>query len=255
LVQPLKNRGLGNFIRNKQVGYFDPWRNPVSLDGLRDAAREWLLLTFSVGLAPEQRWGFKEIRYSGQAVTRFLLTLFPHCQFVILRRNLTELCISNVLADWSLDKLQSLGSFEDEAEAAQVVADCAYAIAAFDMRLADAARIAGASALSIKSEELVNRGKEIFEFLALPMNGKLEAELAQVILARRGQTNKDLRLGLLNRDFILKWAEHYIPLAVADIRTNGVDRMRLMGVDGKGKFCFLIGDHNLQGTKFSSMGW
>ena len=60
LVKPLPKRDLGGFIRNKQMGSFEPWRTSVSLEGLRGAARDWMLQTFSIGLTPEQRWGVKE---------------------------------------------------------------------------------------------------------------------------------------------------------------------------------------------------
>ncbi len=255
LTAPLAERGLGEFIRWQTPIDFSPWRSPVSSDSLRASMRDWIIRTFRTGVAPEQRWGTKEIRYGGTAITQFLRELFPACQFLVFRQDLTELCISNILAPWSADDLRALGTFTDPAEAEAVVADCAYALAAVDWRLQQTLDVAGSTAMCIRSEDSANMADGIFAFLNLPLTQAIRDAITAVMERRVGQTDKGQSIGALNRDSIRQWAEKYIPAAQHEIAKNGLDRTRLMGQGGRGRYCFLAGDHAMRGSGRTSMGW
>jgi hypothetical protein len=255
LNHPLAERGLAQFIRNKPQPTFEPWRTPVSAEALRAAMRDWMVQTFTTGLAPEQRWGMKEIRYGGAPITQFLQTLFPQAQFLVLRRDLVSLCVSNILAPWSLDGLSTMGTFQNDAEAQTVVADCAYALTALDQRLDETVQQAGAAVLPLTANEIPLKIGEIFEFLALPLTQPLVASIAQVIHHRVGATDLSKSIGRLNRDSILTWAPRYLDLARREIARDGLDLARLQGREGRGQYCFVTGDHALRGSGRSSMGW
>ncbi|MBU6420116.1 MAG: sulfotransferase [Proteobacteria bacterium] len=255
LSRPLPERGLGHFLRNKPMPDFAPWRTPVSIEGVRQMVREWMLRTFTIGLAPEQRWGIKEIRYGGPLITRSLLELFPAGQFVVLRRNLVDLCASNILAAWSLDRLGQTGKFETEEDAKAVISDCAYALTAMDHRLRKTAEIAGASAFTLNMEEVPVRAEAIFEFLRLPLSPAVKAAIASMIAAKVGDSDQSLSLGKLNIGLIKAWAPVFVAEAQRDIEQNGLDRERLLGFGPRGKYCFIVGDHSMRDTMRTSMGW
>ena len=131
---PLANRSLAKHIAFEATNLttFDPWISPLSLDAFRQWACEFIGTMFSKGLPPGTRWGFKEIRYHSVATAEFLIRLFPHARFVILRRDVLQLCISNIFAPWSRKELVAMGVHKDPVKARQAIKDCAYALAAID---------------------------------------------------------------------------------------------------------------------------
>lgn len=255
LVTPMAERGLDRFLKNKTATAFNPWRTTVSHHATRTMIRAWLIETFTRGLTPGQRWGFKEIRYGGETITRFLMDLFPEGQFLLLHRDRTSLCISNILCEWSLKQLRTMGSFKQEAEARQVVADCAYAIAAMDGRLAASRRIAGPAGFALDIADLPAQVETIFSFLGLAMTGQVQRACADVLDTRIGKTNTNRSLGLLDRSFIAQWAPLYLAEAQRSIAAQGLNPGRLTAQTGPGQYCFLVGDHDMRGSGLTSMGW
>lgn len=65
---------------------FRPWVSPFPPDEMIERLRSFVIDTFTSGLTPDVRWGFKEIRYSG-AEMRNLMGLFPAAHLVILARD------------------------------------------------------------------------------------------------------------------------------------------------------------------------
>ncbi|HQT45648.1 MAG: hypothetical protein B7X08_00700 [Acidocella sp. 20-63-7] len=255
LRQPLAERGLERYVRERGQLVFDPWKSPVDAAGLRDFTRAWMVRSFSTALQPGQRWGFKEIRYGGETITRFLLDLFPKGRFLVLRRGLVELCVSNILAEWSISELSRMGTFETLAEAQAVVADGAYTLAAMDWRLEQTAQIAGWAARTIWKHPMGSAIPGMFEFLGLGHNSETQINVIRVISKAAGETDKNLRLGMLDRAFIEALAPACLQAAQEAIGRNGLDRERLLRQGGRGQYCFLAGDHELRTSRLSSMGW
>lgn len=65
---------------------FRPWVSPFEPDDFVDSLRSFIVQTFTSGLTPDVRWGFKEIRYSGAEIRR-MMELFPKAHLVILARD------------------------------------------------------------------------------------------------------------------------------------------------------------------------
>lgn len=255
LVTSMAERGLDRFLKNKTATAFNPWRTTVSHHATRSMLRAWLMETFTRGLTARQRWGFKEIRYGGETIIHFLLDLFPEAQFLLLHRDLTSLCVSNILCEWSLKRLRVMGSFRQETEARQVVADCAYAIVAMEARLAASRRAAGPAAFALDIADLPAQAETIFAFLGLAMTGQTSRAAADVLATRIGKTNTNRSLGLLDRSFIAQWSPVYLAEAQRSIAAQGLNSARLTAQTGPGQYCFLLGDHDMRGSGLSSMGW
>ena len=250
---PLGERRLERFVAKQSLEEFDAWTNPMDVERLRSWTRSFLIETFSSGLKPGQRWGIKEIRYGGAALTWFLLNLFPDCRVLVLRRDLVQLCISNILAEWSLGELAEMGV--TDAQADMVVADCAYAVAAVDWRLQRAAQAAGARGKALWLTDVPTAMQEVFRFLDLDLDLATAHAVGRIIQSPVGATNRTRRLGRIDEDFISAEAPRHLQAALACIDADGLDRARLLGLGGTGRFCFLVGDHSLRQTGLSSMGW
>lgn len=65
---------------------FRPWVSPFHPDSITERLKTFIVETFTEGLTPEVRWGFKEIRYSAAELRR-LMELFPDAHLVILARD------------------------------------------------------------------------------------------------------------------------------------------------------------------------
>jgi hypothetical protein len=138
-------------------------------------------------LGPEQRWGFKEIRYHSLITARFLAELFPWSRFVLLRRDLKEVVASSVLAPWSLNSLTDVKSRED---VEHVVQDCARAVCAMHVGLGTIAAGLPERVLSIGVADLVDGQirERLFEFLALRLDDTIRAKIAVAASERLGAT-------------------------------------------------------------------
>lgn len=242
-------------FRGKQLSAlleFNPWLNPLQPAQLREHHRRLISGVFRQGLAGDQRWGLKEIRYNAPATTAFLAALYPRAQFLILRRDLTELCVSNILAEWSAQRLVQMHAGRTPESAHEVLSDCAYALCVVDAQLQRSRELLGARALEIDAADVTGSMAGVFAFLNLtPPDGFTETA---ALLSRYplGATPKDVAVGLLDQAYVRDGAPALIAQAQAEIGGRGPDLARLKGLAG-GRYSFLVGDHDLQGTSLSSL--
>lgn len=74
------------------------WTNNFSNNDFIDEFRNFIINLLSKGVNPNQRWGFKEIRY-GITEMEFLRLLFPQAQFIFIVRNPLD-TISSMIFSW-----------------------------------------------------------------------------------------------------------------------------------------------------------
>jgi hypothetical protein len=236
---------------------FDPWISPVSLAGFREWARSFIGSTFSMGLPRGSRWGFKEIRYHSVTTAEFLIRLFPLAQFIILRRDMEQLCVSNIFARWSIKELLETGVQKDLLRAREAIQDCAYALVAIDRGLLQIAEALPNQSRTIRYEDLASKPQSVitslFEFLELPPSLVTDNKIHRVLSVKSGRTDRDQVHGLLTRDFVESLAPQALAEARLAIDTKGVDLVRLKRLGPCGQYSYLVGDHPLRRTSFSSM--
>jgi hypothetical protein len=258
MEESLDRRGLDAFVdKPKQDFDFSPWLSPVTGTAFREFARNYILRTFSYHLLPGQRWGTKEIRYHSLGFAQFVHRLFPGTQFVLLHRDPVELCVSNVMAEWSLRHLDRLNAGASDDVAAAVVSDCAYALAAIDWGMD---RIQGSfnnlcltveyAALRSGCEEEIER---IFTFLSLPVSNDVIKAAECVLSIRSGETPSGLSVGKITEAFVRSVAPRAVAEARMQIAAAGPDYGRLRSKRGVGKYSFLVGDHFVASEDISSV--
>jgi hypothetical protein len=97
------NRGPGLLLPDFQYPWAAlEWANPYSLEEVKQQVAGFMKGFFASRLAPEQRWGFKEVRYNQTEALDMLHDVFPQGQFVFLRRNPLEVTRSIILT-WKKD--------------------------------------------------------------------------------------------------------------------------------------------------------
>lgn len=74
------------------------WTNNFFNNDFLDEFRNFIINLLSKGVNPNQRWGFKEIRY-GITEMEFLSLLFPQAQFIFIVRNPLD-TISSMIFSW-----------------------------------------------------------------------------------------------------------------------------------------------------------
>jgi hypothetical protein len=248
LAMPLPERGLEQQASNTTV--FNPWRNPVDLSEYRQWCHDFIRASFTRGVPSDRRWGLKEIRYHSLMTTTFLANIFPMGKFVILRRDPIQICISSIFADWSIEQLSKMGAGETKDDARAVIYDSAYAAVAIDHQLAQSAAALKERCLMIWYRDLWSSIGSIFTFLEL--DPAPEEVVAKAIGTRSGITNRNQRIGLINRTLVEQIAPEAIRHAAAIVSGSGIDVARLKRLRG-GRYCFLLGDHDLEATPYSSM--
>ncbi len=258
LTQPLADRDLAEHVHRDKFapGGFDPWLNPFEQAEWRDGCRRDLEATFRRGLHPGQRWGFKEVRYHTQATAGFLLALFPDARFVILRRPLGPLTLSNLLTPWSMELLRQLGATEHEAQLRAAVHDCVYALAVVNGGLGAIARAWPERCRAITAAALAEPERtfsDLFAFLGLSQWPALLDEIKEASERRLGVTDMERGEGLLSRGSVERLLPEALAAARAALATGEPDLARLRRLGPIGRYSFLVGDHELAGTKLSSM--
>jgi Sulfotransferase family len=226
---------------------FMPWINPFTCSDFADHCRQLIRSMMVRGVGAGQRWGFKEIRYHRPMVAAFLEKLFPHGQFILLLRDPIELCISNILVDWSLEHLRARG-VEDRREFLRVVDDCLYAIVAIQEGLMQCARDLPGKSIITRYEALagspLSEMTRVLGFLALPLTAPVLDKMRIVAGAVSGATDKAAaeHNALLNEHQIRIVAQELLCGVTENIRAEGIDTARLMGLGDKGKYSFLTGE-------------
>ena len=258
LTQPLADRDLAGHVRLDKFapGGFDPWLNPFEQSAWREDCRRSLAAMFSQHLHQGQRWGFKEVRYHTPDTARFLLTLFPDARFVILRRPLGPLTISNMLTPWSVNLLRQLGATEDEAKLRAAVHDCVYALAVVNGGLGAIARAFPAQCRAIESRDLGEPERifaDLFAFLGLTQWPALLDEVRTASERRLGMTDLDGSEGLLSRAAVERLLPEALEAARAALTTGLPDLARLRRLGPVARYSFLVGDHEVAATNLSSM--
>jgi len=76
---------------------FKPWVSPFRPADLEHSVTAMVRDLFTRDLDPSIRWGFKEIRYTGEELTT-LMSMFPQAHVVILARDLEGFCQSRFFA-------------------------------------------------------------------------------------------------------------------------------------------------------------
>jgi hypothetical protein len=235
---------------------FDPWTSPFEQGAWRTWCRQFLETTFRRGLHPGQRWGFKEVRYHTLTVARFLLALFPDARFVILRRDLAPLLMSNMLAPWSIETLRRMGATDSGTELRAAVHNCAYALAVVCRGLDDIATALPGQCHVVPGAALadpVATFSALFTFLGLSRWPALMDEVAEASDRQLGATDLDRKEGVLSRALVERLIPEAMSAAEAALAAGGPDLARLKRLGPVGRYSFLAGDHHLVGTTLSSM--
>lgn len=258
LTRPLGERDLAEHVRLGKFdpGGFDPWRNPFEQADWRDWCRRFIEATFCRGLHPGQRWGFKEVRYHTPVTARFLATLFPEARFVLLQRELGPLVVSNMLTPWSMGKLRRLGATDSEAGVRAAVHDCAYALAVVNHGLDGIAKALPRQCCVVRSRALTDPVRTfgaLFAFLGLPQWPALLDEVKEASDRQLGVTDLGQSEGHLSRETVLRLLPEALAAAAADLAAGPPDLARLKRLGPTGRYSFLVGDHELVGTPYSTM--
>lgn len=245
---------------------FRPWRAPFAARDFAAACRMMVRDLFSRGVLPQQRWGFKEIRYHSPLLATFLRQLFPAARFIILDRDPVELCVSDMLVTWGRERLLEDDVHRDQARFLRAVEDCLYAIAAVRRNLALAAsELVGQSTLlryEVLSASPVIALDRVFRFIGLPVDAGVEEAVRAAAGCISGPTDKGEAVpagirGLLTPDSVRRAAASILPRVSAQIERDGVDLPRLRRELGRnsesGRYSWLLGDHGVAQTALSTM--
>jgi hypothetical protein len=232
---------------------FSAWTNPFNSAELLDWCGRLMVSSHNKGISPEQRWGVKEIRYANPRTVGFLRDAFPAAQFVILKRSLVDLCVSNILADWSARALRELSAGTDSESADAVIADCAYALCVIERQLDDSARLLGSQSLKVWYRDIPNTTERLFQFLQLELSDEVRRTVEIAMEKRAGATQLEGHVGILTSDYIRERAPACIEAAHKSIVNDGIDWARLKRLAGRGRYSFLVGDHDFRRSSLSCM--
>jgi hypothetical protein len=240
---------------------FDPWANPFGPDDFVTQCRRLLRDLFTHGVPQDQRWGFKEIRYHDPKLLAFLDAVFPLAQGVVLTRDPVELCISNMLAAWALERLEAAGVDRDRAEFLRAVEDCLYAIVAIERNLKAVMLGRADRVITVRYEALCESPstelERVIKFLGLAVDRPIQARLDHVLAHVTGGTERrsdaSNRQGWLAAAPIRDAAMSLLPRVREMIARDGADRARLRGLGPKGGYCYLLGDHHVGDPGISTL--
>jgi hypothetical protein len=249
--------GIGNRGRTR----FQPWANPFTVADVAEGCRSLIRGLFTRGIAARQRWGFKEIRYHSPVLAGFLRLLFPASRFILMDRDPIELCVSNMLVSWSLDRLLADGIQLDRTAFLGAVEDCLYGITVIRRNLAAIAAELGDRCIPLDYAALSSDPRaemeRVFAFLELPSVSGVGDCLDRAGASTLGATDKrPFRrecLGLLNAATIREAALAILPLVITRIERDGIDLPRLRRERATGRYSWLMGDHGVAESPLSSM--
>lgn len=113
-AKPAVIRNLADGYENRESvvgelsekGAFKPWVSPFTAEMVAESLRDYVIDLFTSGLAPEVRWGFKEIRYTEIELERFM-RMFPDTHLIVLARDIPGYATSRFFSfgnsDFDLD--------------------------------------------------------------------------------------------------------------------------------------------------------
>jgi hypothetical protein len=199
-----------------------------------------LLSLFTRGLRRSQRWGFKEIRYHRPVLIKFLHELFPQGQFVLMQRNIVDLCVSSLLAPWFVKRLLAEGVGHDQNAFLKTVDDHVYWMLAMRQNWTEGLAMTRVQSLIVQYEELVrdmvSQMDRLFQFLQLPVDNAARARMRVVIGAVAGATPKENVTsedrGYLTASVIRDAVERQLPKVRQQLAQKGIDSMRLERLSG-----------------------
>ncbi len=254
----ISNRIVPGSAAPHSTKHFSPWTNAIDHEMFRETYKKMIECSFTVGLSPGQRWGFKEIRYHRVATARFLLELFPDAYIVLLSREIEQLAVSNILADWSLVRIKSEENQSAEALAHAVVSDVVYALLAIEHDFDLIYQSFPGKCFRMDYSDLAMKSmlkiKQMFDALKLECTDELLAGVETTLGEFGGRTDKTTNVqGLLDEVFIRGRAKGMAEAMRTEIQAIGVDRGRLRSRCGVGRFSGLVGDHNVMNEEWSTM--
>jgi Sulfotransferase family len=263
LRTPKTDEAIADFVTfpDKRLTEFDPWINPFDYERFRRCCRDMMEMIFARGLRPEQRWGFKEIRYHSTITVRFLAELFIDAQFIILSRDVPDLAVSSILAPWSLASLSDHRTTMSAQTAEAIVCDVTYALLAIESSLASVKAQLGRRCLSLNFVQLCDPEcsflRPLFSFLELTIPHTVRARINKVLKVSVGGTNRDVCFGgILSPEFISDRVAALVPTLRAQITRDGIDQHRLLAQEGTGQYSFLVGGAKIGGIHqlFGNLG-
>jgi hypothetical protein len=262
LMYPKTDQAIAEYVAfpDHRLNDFDPWANPFDYETFLRSCRQMIEAIFARGLQPGQRWGFKEIRYHRVLTARFMEKLFPNARFVILRRDLTEVAISAILASWSLRWFPNYREMMPAEMAEAIVRDVTYALLVVENSLDAVQQQLGARCLRLDYSQLLDSSLKfaspLFNFLEIDLPQEVVTRIQRVLSVRAGGTDQQVCFGrILSREYIRARVAAIVPELRAEIARDGVDRARLVAREGIGRYSFLAGDHTMrdQNCEFSSL--
>ena len=235
--------------------HMQPWTMPPHLEEARTHARQMIRGIFTQYLRPDQRWGFKEIRYQRPYMADYLLELFPDARFVLLSRDVEDAAVSNILSDWSQDGIKGSVSAETEESAEEIIEDVVYALIAAQVglgwiRTKHPARCFEVNYSALKRKD-VAVARAMLEFVGLEVTPEVEQNLSNTFEIKFNETRKIPKLSkILTADYIRHRAGEIAPAMRAEIAAKGVDKARLVSTVAPGKYSFLTGTNRSSYVRF-----
>ena len=248
----LKNFAADPVFRSSHM---QPWTMPPHLEEARTHAREMIRAIFTKYLRPDQRWGFKEIRYQRPYIAEFLLALFPGARFVLLSRDVEDAAVSNILSDWSQEGIRESVNAETEESADEIIKDVVYALLAAKAGLGwiktkNPTRCFEVNYSALKGKD-VAAARSMLEFVGLEVTPEVEENLRNTFEIKFNETRKIPKLSkILTADYIRQKAGEFAPEFLAEIAARGVDKARLVSTVAPGRYSFLTGTNRSSYIRF-----
>jgi hypothetical protein len=251
---------LAEFVNNEGDGLnsFTPWAGPLTTPIFHEATRKFLHESFSRGLKPGQRWGFKEIRYHKPQTAAFLFDLFPNGQIILLQRELIDAAISNILAPWSLRLVTQENGEVDETLAIKIIEDVAYGLLAFEHAFKEIKAKFPRRTTEIEYAALRDDGisaiTRVSQFLNLPITPEVEDDWTKTLSAKLGTTNKKAKSGnILNRDFIERHLNEVMPRLREEFAEEGLRPLLSWPAQRQRRYAAMLGDHEVKNTSYTTV--
>lgn len=254
ILRPIAERNLKAYSSGEASGSFAPWTSPFERDDFRKFSRDLIRSTMAKGTEGHQRWGFKEIRYHQPITAKFLSELFPMARFILLHRSPISIVTSSIMASWST-KGTGIPSHRDPVTIGGTIAltrailDCSYAVAVMENGFRLIEEELPEKCLTIEYDLMRDSIDRILDFLLLDSSPTIRRNMDEVFKIRAGKTPEAGNKRKLFIETIAAWG---VRRSAYSILSHGVDWGRLKRLKS-GRYSFLLGDHYLKNTPWSSM--